>query len=241
MTNPETTPPRQTYVVSSDKPRPYFAEIPYYVWGDINYDSDGNCEFPTDQEWTELYLANRETGESLTIQCLEDTWEIEGDGPAAARTALFLSQRCAATPIDNELCMETLCGDWQHEVAWRRALTVQNTFSNPVLKPFDIHYFFGSWKWIGWFASEFTWVGRWIMLSVERDDPRAVALCMDWLAEGAWDEQTAALSHALTKLTGLKKETPEEWLAWYRDEGCKTFPAPDLDAWYADLKATVER
>jgi hypothetical protein len=29
-------------------PRPYFAEIPYALWGEVNYDSEGDCGRPTD-------------------------------------------------------------------------------------------------------------------------------------------------------------------------------------------------
>ena len=48
-------------------PRPYFAEIPYYIWGQVNYDSDGDCDRPRSRNWTWMDLENRETGEQISI------------------------------------------------------------------------------------------------------------------------------------------------------------------------------
>jgi hypothetical protein len=79
---------------------------------------------------------------------------------------------------------------WDHERALARAARVQMEFEKPELQPFNIgHLFWGSWKWVGWFATDFTWVGRWIMHSVVTNDPRAVNLCIDWLRSGTVAEQ----------------------------------------------------
>jgi hypothetical protein len=222
------------YVLTASGPRPFFAEVPYYVWGDVNYDSDGDCKHPTDREWSELYLGNRESGESLTIVCEGDNWLVEGSNPAAERAAYFLIERCGAKPFDDSF---TLATDWDHSVVWSRAAAVQAAFSDQDLCPFDNNYFFGAWKWVGWFASEFTWGARWIMLSVRNRDPRAVFLCVDWLTEGAHEPQEAALMHALQLLTGLPARSADEWISWFESEGSKLYPKPDFDQWYADLKA----
>jgi hypothetical protein len=31
-------------------PRPFFAEVPYYLWGQVNNDSAGNCKSPMDRD-----------------------------------------------------------------------------------------------------------------------------------------------------------------------------------------------
>lgn len=73
-----------THRLRLDSPRPYFAEVPYYLWGQVNYDSEGDCKSPTDRKWTWLELTNRETRERLEITSQEDTWEVSGTNPCAA-------------------------------------------------------------------------------------------------------------------------------------------------------------
>jgi hypothetical protein len=41
-----------THRLRLTEPRPFFAEVPYYLWGQVNYDSEGDCKSPTDREWT---------------------------------------------------------------------------------------------------------------------------------------------------------------------------------------------
>jgi hypothetical protein len=85
-----------THRLRLTEPRPYFAEIPYYLWGQVNYDSEGNCKSPTDRTWTWLDLTNRETREHLAITSQADSWEVSGQDPLAVRAALFLASRCRA-------------------------------------------------------------------------------------------------------------------------------------------------
>ena len=73
--------------------RPFFAEFPYYLWGQVNYDSEGDCKSPTDRDWTWLDLTNRETREHLDITIHADSWEVTGADPLTARAALFLASR----------------------------------------------------------------------------------------------------------------------------------------------------
>lgn len=140
-----------------------------------------------------------------------------------------------AEPID-------LLRDWDHEKAAARAARVREEFERPELRPFDVgHLFWGSWKWVGWFATEFTWVGRWIMHSVVANDARAVYLCVEWLRNGTVaEEQSQALRYALSRLTGRSFATDKAWVDWYdRDGGAQQYPEPDFDQWHADLKAQV--
>src|SRR5438552_5826502 len=97
------------------EPPPFFAEVPYYVWGQVNYDSEGNCKSPTDRNWTWIDLTNRETRERLDITSQADTWEITGEDPLAARAALFLVSRCRGEWLDAPPA-EQFQG-WDHEKA----------------------------------------------------------------------------------------------------------------------------
>jgi len=61
----------------------------------------------------------------------------------------------------------------------------------------------------------------------------------EWLQDGTSAEgQSEALRYALRHLSGLEFTSDQEWVTWYHDGPGKTeFPEPDLDSWYADLKA----
>lgn len=214
----------------------------YYLWGQVNYNSEGDCKSPTDRQWTWLELENRETRERIEISGEAKQWEVTGADPHAARTAFFLVHRCVAVPTGPNP-EEYLGAGWDHLRASARAERVRETFECPELKPFDNgHLFWGSWKWIGWFATEFTWVGRWIMHSVLTNESRAVELCASWLREGTVAEgQSTALRYALARLTGRSFATDEEWVQWYYGgEGQRLYPEPDFDAWYEELKPAEE-
>jgi hypothetical protein len=207
--------------------RPFFAELPYYLWGQVNYDSGGDCRSPTDRAWTWLKLRNRETGERLEVAEREGVWEVVGDDPLAARAALFMASRCRGEWVGS-LPAGQLQG-WDHERAASRAARVREEFERPELKPFDAgHLFWGSWKWVGWCGTEFTWVGRWIMDSVIRKDGRAVSLCVEWLRKGTIAEpQSQALRYALHVLTGRDFPTDKKWVEWYdRGGGYGSIPSP---------------
>ncbi len=222
---------------SISTPMPFFAELPYYLWGQVNYDSEGDCKRPTDQDWSWIYLGNRDTHEEVSIHR-------QGDGCRISSVVLdvcvklkaFLLHRC-----QGEL-PASLPQNWDHVRAMRRTEVVADEFRHPELVPFDSHLFWGSWKWVGWFGTEFTWVGRWIMHSVVRKDPRAVNLCIEWLRDGTVDEaQSVALRSALTRLTEEKLSADSDWVKWYdHSEGRIRFPEPDFDGWYAELKAEFD-
>jgi len=148
--------------------------------------------------------------------------------------------RCGARWLDGGPAARA---DWDEQLALERAARVAREFEAPQLALFDSHLFWGSWKWIGWFATEFTWTGRWIMHSVVRRDVRAVALCVAWLRHGTYlPKQSEALRDALNQLTGQSFSTDEDWVRWYDGDangpGAKvTYPEPDIDAWLRDLKA----
>lgn len=228
------------YHLNISKPRPYFAEMPYYLWGEVNYDSDGDCSKPTDRGWTFLYLRNRETGDVVELDSNGDDWTIDGPELLAERAALFLVYRCGAKPTES---LEFSPDSTDHIEGLRRAEWVVREFEAPQLTLFDSHIFWGSWKWVGGFATDFTSVGRLIMHSVVWNDPRAVRLCIDWLRQGTYsDEQSAALRYALSELTGTSFDTDAKWLNWYdggylsRGQRLK-YPEPDFSLWLAELRA----
>jgi hypothetical protein len=153
---------------------------------------------------------------------------------------LFLAQRCGGTP---DPAPAGPASGWDHAAALLRAAQVASEFEQPSLAPFDSHLFWGSWKWIGWYATEFTWVGRWIMHSVVRNDSRAIPLCIDWLKDPPrFPDQEVALCYAVQRLSGEPARSGKEWVRWYEggwlSKGAKArYPAPNIDAWLAELKA----
>jgi hypothetical protein len=120
------------------QPRPYFAELPYYLWGQVNYDSEGDCSRPTDRQWTWMYLQHRGTREVVDVKQEGDRWLVEGGDETSARLATFLIERCGDT-ADPSLTAEA--GRWDHAAALARTLPVRLEFEQPALEPFDTHCF----------------------------------------------------------------------------------------------------
>jgi hypothetical protein len=226
--------PQYSLIVSA--PRPYFAEFPYALWGEVNYNSEGNCRRPTDQEWTVLELTHRETGAELTIRGTRPAFQVASEDPAlAAQAAVFLAEHTGTAVI--EAIPQALLDGWSYRDAYARTARIRAEFPRPELIPFDSHLFWGSWKWVGWFATQFTWVGRQIMNAVLTRDVRAVFLCIDWLKSGTFHpDQSAALRHALALLTTQHFPSDQEWVAWYEREGQRLYPVPDSQAWENELK-----
>jgi hypothetical protein len=206
--------------------------LAYYLWGEVNYDSQGDCERPTDRDWSYVVLTNRETGEKVYVWGEQDSFVVSSsNSQLAARTALFLGERTAGEFIGTN--PRDGVGQWNHDQALQRALPVRKEFQRPELQPFDSQVIWGSWKWIGLFASEATWTGRCILHSLPRGDKRAVFLCASWLRAGTVNqEQSAALQYALECLTKQKFHTDKEWIEWYfHRDGQAAFPEPDFEAW----------
>jgi hypothetical protein len=157
------------------------------------------------------------------------------DAALAAQAAMFFAERTVATVV--EAIPQTLLDGWSYWDAYARTARIRAEFPRPELIPFDSHLFWGSWKWVGWFATEFTWVGRWIMNAVLTRDTRAVNLCIDWLKAGTvHPNQSAALHHALALLTAQHFSSDKEWVSWYEHTGHRVYPEPDFRAWLNELK-----
>jgi hypothetical protein len=269
------------YKLTIKQSRPFFAEIPYYIWGEINYDSEGDCKYPTDRTWTWICLTNRENSETMKIyqgiyeeikgdmvnrvkdprkiklfwrdkgeirvliqksdediksKKYSNAWIIEAKNTLASRAVRFLKERCNATNISPILSDDF--GDWDYDKAVLYSEKVRETFQRKELKPFDNVLFWGSWKWISWFATEPTWVGRWIMHSIITKDLRAVPLCCRLLKDEDMNEiQSMALRYAIEYLTGVSLKSGKEYVRWYyKKKGKKKYPEPDYDSWLENLK-----
>lgn len=220
--------------VQVENEKPFFAEFPYYLWGEVNYDSEGDCVVPTDRNWNYLFVQNRETCETFEIVGQDSILEIKGDSEKLEmKVAKFLIARCNGKLLEGVVELDS----WDHEAANKRTERIQLDFNNTILKPFDSHLFWGSWKWTGCFATEFTWVGRMIMNSLLISDKRAVILCIDWLRAGTFNrEQSDALRYALNLFTGCTFATDDEWIKWYDQTGNEKFPEPDFNLWMEELK-----
>lgn len=243
----ETPPDESTFSVDCFGPRPYFAEIPYALWGDVNYDSEGDCTKPTDRSWTWMYLLHRDTRARVDLSSDDPRdsaplrMTIRSLDPAlAARTASFLIARCGGKAAGED--PRPLVGEgFSLDKAMADSQWVREQFARPELSPFDNELFWGSFKRRGPVATEYTWVGRWILTAVLERDPRGVSLCVDWLEAGPFSPlQSVALRIALEGWTGERFDTDKAWVDWYKDgPGQLLFPEPDFDRWYNEQLAAA--
>ena len=108
-----------------ESPRPYFAEIPYALWGQVNYDSEGDCVQPTDQNWHEFELENRETGQRVFILGQNKEFDIESKDPEiAARTCIYLLERCSGRILVDD--PQRQVGNWSFIEAQQRTARVRS-------------------------------------------------------------------------------------------------------------------
>ena len=247
--NPTPTARAGEYLIYCHGDRPYFAEVPYFLWGAVDYASSGDAELPTDRAWRELSLVNRANGESLEITPAREAGRrmvlaVRSIDPALAlRGAYFLAWRTdgqAATdqdaPLETPPELAARLAGWDVRAATARSVRVRETFGRAELMPFDHADFWPSWKWIGVPAVARTRVGRWIMDSVLRRDPRAVYLCVEWLRRANITlAQIDAIQSALHRLTGLDYARPPDWILWYARKGSTAYPRPDFASWWADV------
>jgi hypothetical protein len=230
-----------TYLLLINQLRPFFPELPYALWGEVNYDSEGDCDRPTDRQWHSFYLKHRTTNATVQIDGSEAEFEVRAsESITAARAAAFLLERCGGQSTNADPRPDV--GGWTVAEALARTARIREEFIRPELTPFDSHLFWGSWKWVGFYGTEFTWIGRWIMNSVLTGDTRAVYLCIDWLRSGTvHPDQSAALRYALRVLTNRDNPTDTAWIRWYegrfrKGAGARLYPKPDMQAWLEDLR-----
>ncbi len=57
----------EVYLFTDLNEMPFFAELPYFLWGPIKYNSLGNSKIPKDKHWSVLDLESREDNRMLNI------------------------------------------------------------------------------------------------------------------------------------------------------------------------------
>ncbi|MEO8701373.1 MAG: hypothetical protein ABI867_15100 [Kofleriaceae bacterium] len=175
-------------------PLPFFAEVPYYLWGEVNYDSDGDCKRPTDRAWSYLALENRESGERLLLELAGGELTLDGDSAEAA--AALVAERTAAVftkPEDHAACLA-------------RTDRIRAQFLDPDLAAFDSFGWWGGWKWVGAFATDMTSGLRVVLQSVHERrlaDPGLVESLRAWLAEPPEDFHREGVAFAVDYLGRL--------------------------------------
>jgi hypothetical protein len=177
-------------VGQGSEPRPFFAEYAYFLWGQVNYDSEGNCQRPTDRTWTFLEIMLRPAGPSVTIAPVEVAeglflLGVTGTLREEVWLAAYLTAlRSGALVLDGRdgtrVPLETL-HEWVGDVGSRLAAAdrVRAMFLDPRLAPFDSHNWWGGWKWVGQFATDLTSGLRVIMNAVQTG--QADTDVLEWL------------------------------------------------------------
>jgi hypothetical protein len=233
---------------------PYFAEIPAFCWGNVDYTFSTDARFPTDREWRRLTLLNRENGERLALAPLgEDrrraVLAVRASDPGlAARAAYFLLWRTdgrAQTPTQESLeapddFAPRLAG-WDVAAGLARSVRVRDEFGRVELLAFDTPVFWRVWKWAGAWATPDLQAWRLLITALLRRDPRGVPLAIGLLRQGVPSaEHEAALHNVLSRLTRRSLDSTPAWLAWYAAEGRQQYPAPDWTAWREEVLRTAD-
>jgi hypothetical protein len=147
------------------RPMPYFAEYPYFVWGEVSYDSDGDCASPTHREWTRLWAQNRDTKDWIEVrsQLLETGQKVVdcfGSSLVVVQRAAYLTAlRTDGLVVEQESRRRMTPAEFAPMLGvvdkqMRAANRVHEMFGNPQLTPFDSHFWWGGWKWTGTFSTE---------------------------------------------------------------------------------------
>ncbi len=228
---------------------PYFAEIPAFCWGNVDYTFLIDAQHPTDREWRHLALLNRETGQRLMFapggeDRRRPVLAVQAsDSDLATRAAYFLIWRTDGRA--HTLTQDSLeapeefaarLGTWDVAAALARSLRVRDEFGRVELMAFDTPTFWAAWKWAGAWATPDLQALRLLMTALLRRDGRGVPLAIALLRQGVPSaEYEAALHNVLNRLTRQPLDTTAAWLTWYTDEGRIQYPAPDWAAWRAEM------
>jgi hypothetical protein len=79
------------YIVKVNKDRPDFGVFIDLLYDqNRNVDTDGNCQFPSDRSWTELYIADRESNDSsVSAYVPEEYLDEDEDGEIICKEYIF--------------------------------------------------------------------------------------------------------------------------------------------------------
>jgi hypothetical protein len=213
-----------------NKPLPFFAEYPYFLWGEVNYDSEGDCARPTDRFWTELDVTNRHDDTTVSIlregsDTAPPVYSVSGSDLLTVQRAAYLTalrteggiltgEASSPEAPDRHFADVPYLTDFRAE-----ADEVQAMFLNPALIPFDTQAWWGGWKWCRETASEFTSGLRHTMLAVQRGtaDDKFMKWLKDYWNQPVPEWHREGVRHALTVLTGGDPAAPKS------DSGRKSF------------------
>lgn len=125
--------PETSFFIRTPKPRPYFGSVAAFLWGDdADFDSEGDCLFSNDRNWTELTATKRpDYEERVDVDpiCAEPlTLVVRSEMPElSARTAYFLARYTdglVAESLESEFLpwrvLESRLGDFDFESLFRR-------------------------------------------------------------------------------------------------------------------------
>jgi hypothetical protein len=92
-------------LVERRSPLPDFRVVLAFLWGDGHpVDTEGDCRYPADRDWPELYMRSRETSEMVELlpaDVVPSTFVVESANPElAARVAYFLMAETGARVTD---------------------------------------------------------------------------------------------------------------------------------------------
>ena len=196
-------------------PLHFFAEYPYFAWGEVDYDSDGDCERPTDRNWTSLLLTNRETRERLKILKASGSsrpaiFGVAGTNPESIRLAAYLTVlRTGGAIVEVEPEGEIYAADLDRVITvpaerLEDVERIRKMFLNPALAPLDSHAWWGGWKWCSDFCTDATSGLRMTMKAVEegKASPEIIAWLRKWWDNPPQRHHREGVRHAIRVLTG---------------------------------------
>jgi hypothetical protein len=209
-----------------NSPLPFFAEYPYFLWGEVNYDSDGNSRKPTDRNWTALYLAHRsETDrlEILEVSTKPQIFQVQGIRFESVQLATYLTAfRTGGVVIEPNSAREIPLAELKKEISqldehFAEVEKIRTMFLNPVLAPFDSHSWWGGWKWCGDRATDLTMGLRLTMKAVTEQtaDQEFIAHLYEWWSEPPESFHREGVRYAIKTLTGKDPENKGFLTRWF--------------------------
>ena len=202
---------------------PFFAEYPYFLWGEVNYDSEGDCEKPTDRNWNFLYLAHRAEKDEIEIsnqpKGIESRmYQVAGEKLQLVRLAAYLTAlRTGGSILEPESSREMKVSEFvglldRPDDRLTLAEQVRAMFLNPALIPFDSKAWWGGWKWCGYFGTKFTIGLRLTMQAVieGKADREMIDWLLEWWNEPPLSSHREGVRYAIATLTGKDPEPVSE-------------------------------
>jgi len=228
----ERTPaPHAVDVCLAERELPVFAEYGAFCWGEVDYESRGDCGRPTDRGWSWLEVRARAGGERLLVFRPEPAetspgfphpLRVEAASSRLAWLGVYMTMRRVPSVAwlrrrghmigYGALADQLLVGE-DVDARWERAGGVRAQFGLETLRAYDSMDWWGGWKWTGAFSSPSAWPLRRVMHAVASRDTSALGPIVEALER---DERREGHLHALQTLAGRTFVSDDEWRAWWR-------------------------